>query len=152
MVEFALLSANKKAGNRGQQANIKELADSFKMRPEGAQPHLLFLIYYFLFAKPEVLPMYFHAGQDFVLNTRDVIGVFDLDTAGASRRTEEYFRHRERGRRRGPLRPGHAAQELSCHRFPRRDHLYQSVIARRAEKKSGEIRILKLWLPFIFDL
>ena len=39
--------------------------------------------------------MYFHAGQDFVLNTRDVIGVFDLDTAGASRRTEEYFRHAE---------------------------------------------------------
>ena len=35
--------------------------------------------------------MYFHAGQDFVLNTRDVIGVFDLDTAGASRRTEEYI-------------------------------------------------------------
>ena len=34
-------------------------------------------------------------GQDFVLNTRDVIGVFDLDTAGASRRTEEYFRHAE---------------------------------------------------------
>ena len=39
--------------------------------------------------------MYFHAGQDFVLNTRDVIGVFDLDTAGASRRTEEYFRSAE---------------------------------------------------------
>ena len=39
--------------------------------------------------------LYFHAGQDFVLNTRDVIGVFDLDTAGASRRTEEYFRHVE---------------------------------------------------------
>ena len=39
--------------------------------------------------------MYFHVGQDFVLNTRDLIGVFDLDTAGASRRTEEYFRHAE---------------------------------------------------------
>ena len=39
--------------------------------------------------------MYFHAGQDFVLNTRDVLGVFDLDTAGASRRTEEYFRKAE---------------------------------------------------------
>ena len=85
----------------------------------------------------EVQDLYFHAGQDFVLNTRDVIGVFDLDTAGASRRTEEYFR-------RGPLRPGHAAQELSCHRFPRRDHLYQSVIARRAEKKSGEAGILRV--------
>ena len=36
MVEFALLSANKKAGNSGQQANIKELAGSFKMRPAGA--------------------------------------------------------------------------------------------------------------------
>ena len=33
----------------------------------------------------EVQDLYFHAGQDFVLNTRDVIGVFDLDTAGASR-------------------------------------------------------------------
>ena len=43
----------------------------------------------------EVQDLYFHAGQDFVLNTRDVIGVFDLDTAGASRRTEEYFRHVE---------------------------------------------------------
>ena len=42
-----------------------------------------------------VQDLYFHAGQDFVLNTRDVIGVFDLDTAGASRRTEEYFRHVE---------------------------------------------------------
>ena len=39
--------------------------------------------------------MYFHAGQDFVLNTRDVIGIFDLDTAGASKRTQEYFRHME---------------------------------------------------------
>ena len=39
--------------------------------------------------------MYFHAGQDFVLNTRDVIGVFDMDTAGASCRTEEYFRSAE---------------------------------------------------------
>lgn len=39
--------------------------------------------------------MYFHAGQDFVLNTRDVLGVFDLDTAGASRRTEAYFRSAE---------------------------------------------------------
>ena len=28
----------------------------------------------------EVQDLYFHAGQDFVLNTRDVIGVFDLDT------------------------------------------------------------------------
>ena len=39
--------------------------------------------------------MYFHAGQDIVLNTRDVIGIFDLDTAGASKRTQEYFRHME---------------------------------------------------------
>ena len=39
--------------------------------------------------------MYFHAGQDFVLNTRDVLGVFDLDTAGASRRTGDYLRRAE---------------------------------------------------------
>lgn len=39
--------------------------------------------------------MYFHAGQDFILNTRDVVGIFDLDTAGSSRRTQDYFRHME---------------------------------------------------------
>lgn len=39
--------------------------------------------------------MYFHAGQDYVLNTREVIGIFDLDTAGASRRTQGFFRAAE---------------------------------------------------------
>ena len=39
--------------------------------------------------------MYFHAGQDFILNTREVIGIFDLDTAGASRRTQDFFRAAE---------------------------------------------------------
>lgn len=39
--------------------------------------------------------MFFHAGQDFVLNTRDLIGIFDLDTAGASPRTRDFFRHAE---------------------------------------------------------
>ena len=42
-----------------------------------------------------LIMMYLHLGQDFIVNTLDVIGVFDLDTAGASRRTEEYFRHAE---------------------------------------------------------
>ncbi len=40
--------------------------------------------------------MYFHAGQDFVLNTKSIIGIFDLDTAGASRRTQAFFRGVER--------------------------------------------------------
>lgn len=39
--------------------------------------------------------MYFHAGQDFILNTDEVIGIFDLDTAGASRRTQAFFRAAE---------------------------------------------------------
>jgi len=39
--------------------------------------------------------MYFHAGQDFVINTRDLIGVFDLDTAGSSPRTKSFFRYAE---------------------------------------------------------
>ena len=64
--------------------------------------------------------MYFHAGQDFVPNTRDVIGVFDLDTAGASRRTEEYFRHAENeGAVVDLLRPRHPAQKFYGHGFPR---------------------------------
>ena len=64
--------------------------------------------------------MYFHAGQDFVLNTRDVIGVFDLDTAGASRRTEEYFRSAEdNGAVVDLCAPRQPAKKLPRHRFPR---------------------------------
>ena len=40
--------------------------------------------------------MYLHAGQDFIVNTRDIIGVFDLDTstdAGQKAKlTDEFFR------------------------------------------------------------
>ena len=36
--------------------------------------------------------MFFHAGQDFVLNTKQIVGIFDLDTAGASRRTQAFLR------------------------------------------------------------
>ncbi len=36
--------------------------------------------------------MYFHIGQDFVLNTKNIIGIFDLDTAGSARRTQRLLR------------------------------------------------------------
>ena len=89
--------------------------------------------------------MYFHAGQDFVLNTRDVIGVFDLDTAGASRRTEEYFRHVEsEGAVVDLCAPGTLPKSFLVTNFPDETDLYQSVIARRAEKKSGEAGILRV--------
>ena len=92
--------------------------------------------------------MYFHAGQDFVLNTRDVIGVFDLDTAGASRRTEEYFRHAEaEGAVVDLCAPGTLPKSFMVTDFPD-----EPIIPRRIEKAGRKIRILKLWLPFIFDL
>ena len=41
--------------------------------------------------------MYLHLGQDFIVNTRDVIGVFDLDTATDAGQkattTDEFLRH-----------------------------------------------------------
>ena len=44
--------------------------------------------------------MYFHAGQDFILNTRDVIGIFDLDTstdAGQKAKiTDEFLRRAQK--------------------------------------------------------
>lgn len=40
--------------------------------------------------------MYLHAGQDFIVNTRDILGVFDLETstdAGQKAKlTDEFFR------------------------------------------------------------
>ncbi len=35
--------------------------------------------------------MYLHLGQETVVNTRDIIGLFDLDTASVSSRTRQYL-------------------------------------------------------------
>ncbi len=44
--------------------------------------------------------MYLHAGQDFIINTRDILGVFDLDTATDAgqkpKLTDEFFRRAQR--------------------------------------------------------
>ncbi len=39
--------------------------------------------------------MYLHAGQDFILNTHNIIGIFDLDTTSPGRITHEFLRHAE---------------------------------------------------------
>ncbi len=39
--------------------------------------------------------MYFHVGQDFLLKTDPIVGIFDLDTAGSSRRTQAFFKRVE---------------------------------------------------------
>ena len=36
--------------------------------------------------------MYFHLGQDYILNDRDVIGIFDMDTTTVSARTRKFLR------------------------------------------------------------
>lgn len=35
--------------------------------------------------------MFLHLGQDTITNTRDIIGIFDLDTTSVSSRTREYL-------------------------------------------------------------
>ena len=43
--------------------------------------------------------MYLHLGQDTVVNTQDVIGVFDLDTATVAKRTREFLANSEKNKR-----------------------------------------------------
>ncbi len=35
--------------------------------------------------------MYRHLGQDYVINTRDVVGIFDLETTTVSKRGQEFL-------------------------------------------------------------
>ena len=87
--------------------------------------------------------MYFHAGQDFVLNTRDVIGVFDLDTAGASHRTEEYFRSAENNGAVVDLcAPGSLPKSFLVTDFPG-ETIYISQLSPAALKKRAEKAELK---------
>lgn len=87
--------------------------------------------------------MYFHAGQDFVLNTRDVIGVFDLDTAGASCRTEENFRSAEdNGAVVDLCAPGSLPKSFLVTDFPD-ETIYISQLSPVALKKRAEKAELK---------
>ena len=82
--------------------------------------------------------MNFHAGQDFVLNTRDVLGVFDLETAGASRRTQAFFQTAEsEGAVVDLCAPGTLPRSFILTDFPD-ETLYLSQLSPAALKKRAE--------------
>ncbi|MDD3428886.1 MAG: DUF370 domain-containing protein [Oscillospiraceae bacterium] len=39
--------------------------------------------------------MYLHLGQEYVIKTKDILGIFDLDTATLSKSTRDYLRKAE---------------------------------------------------------
>ena len=39
--------------------------------------------------------MYLHLGTDVIIRTRDILGIFDLDTSTISKRTRDYLRKAE---------------------------------------------------------
>lgn len=43
--------------------------------------------------------MYLHLGQDVIVHTREILGIFDLDTASLSKHTRDYLARAEKGRR-----------------------------------------------------
>lgn len=40
--------------------------------------------------------MYLHLGQDIIVNKKDIIGIFDLDTATVAKNTREYLAEKEK--------------------------------------------------------
>ncbi len=40
--------------------------------------------------------MYLHLGQDYIVNTRDIIGIFDLDSCSVAKRTRDFLSHAEK--------------------------------------------------------
>lgn len=40
--------------------------------------------------------MYLHLGQDTVIKTKEILGIFDLDTATVSKNTREYLNRKEK--------------------------------------------------------
>lgn len=43
--------------------------------------------------------MYLHLGQDVIVHTEDILGIFDLDTASAAARTRDYLARAEKEKR-----------------------------------------------------
>lgn len=40
--------------------------------------------------------MYLHLGQDYVINCRDIVGIFDIETVSVGRSTRLFFRKNEK--------------------------------------------------------
>ena len=40
--------------------------------------------------------MYLHLGRDYVINTRDVVGIFDLETTTVSKRGQDFLNHAQK--------------------------------------------------------
>ncbi len=72
--------------------------------------------------------MYLHIGQDTLINTSEVLGVFDMDTTSISKATREFFKVAEQ---KGIV--VNVTQEL-----PKSYVLCASKKCRAHEKKSGE--------------
>ena len=80
--------------------------------------------------------MYLHLGTDTIIRTKDILGIFDLDTSTISKRTRDTLR---RGRTRGT---GHqcivrSAQELCRDEWKKTDHLYFPDLRFNPEKEIG---------------
>lgn len=43
--------------------------------------------------------MYLHLGQDVIVHTREILGIFDLDTSSLSKHTRDYLSRAEKARR-----------------------------------------------------
>ena len=39
--------------------------------------------------------MYLHLGQDYVVHTRDIIGIFDIDSSSVAKNTRQFLRRAE---------------------------------------------------------
>ena len=87
--------------------------------------------------------MYLNIGGDFSVRGETIVGVFDLDTAGASRRTEEYFRSaEENGAVVDLCAPGSLPKSFLVTDFPD-ETIYISQLSPAALKKRAEKAELK---------
>ena len=43
--------------------------------------------------------MYLYLGQDYIVHTGDIVGIFDLDTSSLSKKTKEYLARAEKEKR-----------------------------------------------------
>ena len=77
--------------------------------------------------------MYLHLGQDTILRTKEILGIFDLDTPTLSKHAE-FSGPRGKGRARGEC-DGRAAQKLHCHAGAGFGRIYHADICGHIEKK-----------------
>lgn len=85
--------------------------------------------------------MYLHLGQDYIVNTRDIVGIFDLDSCSVAKKTRDYLNHAEKEGAVVSL-SDELPKSFVITDFPQETVFLSPISAKTLQRRAGRSRLL----------